>query len=434
MLFSFATLIIHSCFETNRKDRRINDTSSYLDLSPLYGINATEQAKVRTGKRGEIYPDVIASERLLMMPPSVFALLIVFSRNHNFIAHRLAQINERGKYKEWSDAPEHAVEMKAQDEDIFNTARLINAGAFMQIIVMDYIRVILHMNESESLWNLNPTSEFKAMLGGMTERGTGNAVSVEFNLLYRWHSSVSDKEDKWLQGLFESVLPGKSFDEYTPEDFGKAVQELKKFQQHPDKPETWEIPGLKRDPATGKFSDAALTSILADATEDVAGAFGARGSPACMRIIDVMGIATARNDWNTCSLNEFRKFLNLKPYETFEQWNSDPEIARIAEQLYVHPDNLELFVGLHAEEAKPSMAASGLAPGYTISRAILSDAVALTRGDRFLTTDFHAGNLTSWGFEDCQPDPQGGSYGGMIGKVSRPSLFMPVRSPADLAS
>ena len=30
----------------------------------------------------------------------------------------------------------------------------------------------------------------------------------------------------------------------------------------------------------------------------------------------------------------------------------------------------------------------GLSPGYTISRTILSDAVCLARGDRFLTTEF----------------------------------------------
>jgi hypothetical protein len=41
--------------------------------------------------------------------------------------------------------------------------------------------------------------------------------------------------------------------------------------------------------------------------------------------------------------------------------------------------------GLSAEEPKPSQAASGLAPGYTISRAILSDAAALVRGDRYVS-------------------------------------------------
>lgn len=56
------------------------------------------------------------------------------------------------------------------------------------------------------------------------------------------------------------------------------------------------------------------------------------------------------------------------------EWNRDPKIWKAAEKLYTHIDNLELFPGLSAEERKPSMPGSGLAPGYTISRAILSDA------------------------------------------------------------
>jgi linoleate 10R-lipoxygenase len=96
----------------------------------------------------------------------------------------------------------------------------------------------------------------------------------------------------------------------------------------------------------------------------------------------------------------------LLAYETFLEWNKDPEIAvsshfssqhlrrsklspkHAAEQLYHHIDNLELHVGMQAEEAKVVMPGAGLCPGYTISRAILADAVALTRGDRFMTVDF----------------------------------------------
>ena len=38
----------------------------------------------------------------------------------------------------------------------------------------------------------------------------------------------------------------------------------------------------------------------------------------------------------------------------------------------------------------------GIAPTFTISRAILSDAVVLVRGDRFYTIDYHAKNLTKY--------------------------------------
>lgn len=78
----------------------------------------------------------------------------------------------------------------------------------------------------------------------------------------------------------------------------------------------------------------------------------------------------------------------LLAYESFEQWNSEPGIHEAATTLYKDIDRLELHVGLLAEETKTPRPGAGLCPGYTISRAILSDAVCLTRGDRFLTTDF----------------------------------------------
>jgi linoleate 10R-lipoxygenase len=123
-----------------------------------------------------------------------------------------------------------------------------------------------------------------------------------------------------------------------------------------------------------------------------------------------------------------------------------------AEALYTDIDNLELHVsplflspgfyfeshsqaGLQAEETKRPGPGAGLCPGYTISRAILADAVCLTRGDRFLTVNFTrkpdiwlkigvaltcrmlAFSLTSWGYQDCQFDKNDGSFGGMLTKL-----------------
>jgi len=55
--------------------------------------------------------------------------------------------------------------------------------------------------------------------------------------------------------------------------------------------------------------------------------------------------------------------------------------------------------------------------GYTISRAILSDAIALTRGDRFFTQDYTPYNLTAWGFADCQRDPNAFGFGSTLGRL-----------------
>lgn len=101
LFFSFATVVIHECFQTSRTNPLINETSGYVDLSTVYGNNANEQKRVRTYEQGKIFPDSIASERIMMMPPGVVAVLLMFSRNHNHIVENLLSVNEDGKYKDW---------------------------------------------------------------------------------------------------------------------------------------------------------------------------------------------------------------------------------------------------------------------------------------------------------------------------------------------
>jgi hypothetical protein len=70
------------------------------------------------------------------------------------------------------------------------------------------------------------------------------------------------------------------------------------------------------------------------------------------------------------------------------------------QRLYRDPDSVELYPGLIAESTKKSMKPGvGLIPSFTVSRAVLSDAVALVRGDRFYTVDYHPKSLTDWGFQ-----------------------------------
>ena len=106
LFFSFATVVIHECFQTSRSNPWINETSGYVDLSTLYGNKAAEQERVRTYHNGTIFPDSIASERIMMMPPGVVAVLLMFSRNHNHIAENLLSVNEDGKYKSWDKLDE----------------------------------------------------------------------------------------------------------------------------------------------------------------------------------------------------------------------------------------------------------------------------------------------------------------------------------------
>lgn len=100
MLIYHATIIIHDIFRTNDKDKNISDTSSYLDLSPLYGFTDEMQRKVRDDKYklGLLKPDTFAEDRLLRQPPGVCIYLVMYNRYHNYAATQLRRINENGKF------------------------------------------------------------------------------------------------------------------------------------------------------------------------------------------------------------------------------------------------------------------------------------------------------------------------------------------------
>ncbi|KIX99908.1 uncharacterized protein Z520_04545 [Fonsecaea multimorphosa CBS 102226] len=413
LFFSFATVVIHECFQTSRDNKWVNETSSYVDLSTLYGNTSNEQKRVRTYKNGLIYPDSIASERIMLMPPGVIAVLMMFSRNHNHIAETLLSINEQGTYGSWDKLTE--AQQKEQDEDIFQLSRNINVGFFASVVLRDYVAAILNTPRANSEWSLNLGEEIRSAQGGRVERGLGNAVSVEFAVLYHWHAALSAADAKWMEEVISSSLPQiKSIDEMTPGLFWQMTSKITKDLMSKPASE-WTFGGLERGP-DGSFDDADLGRLIKDCIEEPAHAFGANGTPASLKVVDLMGQLQAREIFNTCTLNEFRRYLNLTAYKSFSEWNDDPAVSRAAELLYGHIDNLELYPGLQAECTKPPMPGSGVCPGQTTGRGILDDAVALVRGDRFLTYDFNSNTLTNWGVSKLADLP-GGAYGGILAKL-----------------
>ena len=77
-----------SVFRTSHNNPNINETSSYIDLAPLYGHDQQTQDKVRKRDgRGLLYPDTFAEDRLLLLPPAVCVLLVLFNRNQIGRAH-----------------------------------------------------------------------------------------------------------------------------------------------------------------------------------------------------------------------------------------------------------------------------------------------------------------------------------------------------------
>lgn len=409
MLFYHASIIIHDIFRTNRTNNNISDTSSYLDLAPLYGSSFKDQLEIRTMKEGKLKPDTFHEKRLLGQPPGVNVMLVLYSRFHNYVADILLKINEGGRFtlalKGGASQEDTAKAVAKQDHDLFNTARLIVGGLYINICLHDYLRAITNTHHSDSSWTLDPRVEIgKQFDDDGTPRGIGNQVSVEFSLLYRFHACISKRDEEWMNNFFCDIFPGRKPETLSELSVEDLVRGLSVFEaKMPKDPSQRTFGGLQRQ-ENGRFRDEDLVKILKDSMEDPAGCFGARRIPKALRVVEILGILQARK-WQVASLNEFRQFFGLKRWTEFKQINGDEEIQNILEKLYTHPDMVELYPGLMIEDIKPPMnPGSGICPTYSVGRAILSDAVTLVRSDRFNTIDYTVSNLTAWGYNEVQQD------------------------------
>jgi len=98
---------------------------------------------------------------------------------------------------------------------------------------------------------------------------TGNQVSVEFNLAYRWHSTVSAKDEAWSLDFFQKLFPGRDVSVLSLRDFFTGLSAWKN-EVVAQKPESRTFADLKRDDS-GHFDSWDLARLMAEATQDISG-------------------------------------------------------------------------------------------------------------------------------------------------------------------
>ena len=152
----------------------------------------------------------------------------------------------------------------------------------------------------------------------------------------QWHAPTAEAHIKWTEIIFNKAFKDKPLDKVDMNDLTNALGRT--FKTVDKNPRTRTFSDIKFGPdgqpmeeqvkrgPDGRFSDDDLARVLQDATEQVAGAYRARGSPAALRIIEIMSMIQARK-WGVCTMNEFREWFGLKRFESFEEWNPDKEIA-----------------------------------------------------------------------------------------------------------
>ncbi|KAI0152699.1 heme peroxidase [Xylariaceae sp. FL1272] len=459
MLLYQATIVIHDVFRSNDYDKNISDTSSYLDLAPLYGKDQEAQDTVRTFREGYLKPDTFAEHRLLNQPPAVSIFLIMYNRFHNYVAERLLQINEGDRfslpanYRDLSPE-EQGQARKEQDQELFQVARLVTCGLYAQIAVHDYLRTLMGIHAKDSPWTLDPRTSFPEGYDKRgLQRGEGNMVSVEFNLLYRFHSPLSERDCDWSTELFKMwlsmgvkagatpeeiqagtyITPEMLQNEEIPVPFmqkliamqnAKAARDTNALRESPYFPPGFDRVGGPKGAFVftrnqdGKFDDKQLVAELIRASEDPICSFGAQGIPKIFKSVEMIGILQARK-WEVASLNEFRAFFGMERHKSFEDINSDPYLQQTLRDLYDDVDQVELYPGFVVEgqgRACDPNNSCGSGAGTALWRGIFSDAVTLVRSDRFYTLDWNVDSLTTWGMKELTSDPKI-NKGGMMYKL-----------------
>lgn len=174
MLLYHADVIDLDIFRTNHDDKNISDSSSYLDLSPVYGYDCAHQIAVRQMKDGLLKPDPFAENRLLQQPLEVCIYLIMYSRFHRYVAKPLLSLNENGRIsmppQEFNDQIEgedkkdaRETAYRKRDEDLFQAAKLITCGLYIDISIHDYPKVLMRRHVMNTSWTPDPRIEMPEM-------------------------------------------------------------------------------------------------------------------------------------------------------------------------------------------------------------------------------------------------------------------------------
>lgn len=93
---------------------------------------------------------------------------------------------------------------------------------------------------------------------------------MEFNLVYRWHSAISKRDEQWSVDFFKDILGGQDPAKVTPEKLGQIFGGFL-HERTKEGPTKWEFGGLTRSATDGSFDAAGLVDIITKGTEDVAG-------------------------------------------------------------------------------------------------------------------------------------------------------------------
>ncbi|KAK8001666.1 hypothetical protein PG991_013888 [Apiospora marii] len=366
----FAALISIDRSESQHLSETENRGRRRLRLTPLYGRTSAQESTVRMFSNGLLKGDMFASSEAWRELPGVRILLVMFNRFHNYIAGGLSAYGYPATIKRL-EIESNSLTAAERDEALYQMARRITCRLYINIILNDYLRTFLGINRTDKKWTMEPKSLSRLCIS--QNNNTARSVlcdtheaAMDLTFESWWKSAISEKDNSYMSRQQSSTFKAGSSDIEIAQEFRRSVQEI-------------------------------------------ASAFSPNRVPISLRDSQIRTIARAP-ELELPSLNELRHMMGLPIYKKIEDINSCPLVTAKLRSLYSHPDEIELYPGMVAEQPPPkTMFATAILgrrlwTGSTVAHAILRDTVALIRDDPFYTEEWSSNDVTNWGFREPASD------------------------------
>ena len=362
----------------------LNAVTHWWDASQLYGSDLPTQHRVRSFEEGKlrVLPNGLLpfNEKTGIEITGVdgnwwvglSCMHTLFTLEHNAICDRLRVANPQ-----WND------------EQLFQTARLVNAALIAKIHTLEWTPGILaHPAVKTGLranwWGfvgerlhrlLGRRGEWDVLWGipgsDTDHHSAPYAVTEEFVSVYRMHPLLPDVYE------FHSATGGKS---YEPRDLeAVSLTRTRALLEEIPMPDLFYSLGIAQPGAITLHNyPRALQRIQPI------------GSP---RPVDVAAVDVLRDrERGVPRYNAFRQLLHLSPVRSFEELS--PQWADELREVYHHVDRVDLMVGLFAETPP-----QGFGFSDTAFRVFILMASRRLKSDRFFTTDYTPAVYTQAGLD-----------------------------------
>ena len=257
----------------------------------------------------------------------------LFLREHNRIAGELEARNPG-----WDD------------ERVFQVARNITIPIFIKIVVEHYIN---HITPLPFSLRADPSAAWDAPWN------RPNWMTVEFSLLYRWHSLMPDAI-AWPAGALAGArdIP-----------LGDFLQDNR------------------------PLIEVGLDAAFSGAASQAAGELGALNTSQALLHIEDRAVLQARHN-RLATYNAYRVAFGMDRAASFNDISSNPAIAALLKDLYGAPDHVEFYPGLMAEDRVEDSPLPGL-----LLRMVAVDAFSQALTNPLLSEHvWNEHTFTPWGF------------------------------------